>query len=152
MIQKEGATCAGGRRREAPSCQCQPAPASTSQYGGPQLQQIHLRGGNRAWLHPALALCREGLARPLLWLLNQGGLNRSMALETNWSYTRTFDFAGGAGERATTELVAAGDRRQDGGHRHAERRLHRRVSGLNARAALTRLEAIDCHELRESLR
>ena len=25
--------------------------------------------------------------------LNQGGLNRSMALETNWSYTRTFDFA-----------------------------------------------------------
>ena len=73
-----------------------------------------------------------------------------MALETNWSYTRTFDFAGGAGERATTELVAR-QLATDGGHRQAERRRHRRVSRLNARAVLTRLEATDCHALRELL-
>ena len=81
---------------------------------------------------------------------DQGALNCSMALETNWSYTRTFDFAGGAGERATTELVAR-QLATDGGHRQAERRRHRRVSRLNARAVLTRLEATDCHALRELL-
>jgi hypothetical protein len=127
---------AAARRPHASASQHQPAPASTG-----------VRNSNRSISVAAIVPGSIPLS------LNQGALNHSMALETNWSYTRTR--LRGRCWRAGDHRArgkAAGDRRQDGGHRHAERRLHRRVSGLNARAALTRLEAIDCHELRESLR
>ena len=124
---------AAARRPHASASQHQPAPASTG-----------VRNSNRSISVAAIVPGSIPLS------LNQGVLNRSMALETNWSYTRTFDFAGGAGERATTELVAR-QLATDGGHRQAERRRHRRVSRLNARAVLTRLEATDCHALRELL-
>lgn len=86
VIQKRRGNVCG---RPPPRGALMPVPASTNQHGVINSNRSISVAAIVPGSIPLSLFAAKVWPDPYYGFLNQGGLNRSMALETNWSYTRT---------------------------------------------------------------